>query len=118
MATRQVANRNNFIRWDKINGDYTLSELESALPGFDICKLSAWQLGNAADTGAWNAVTYGDSKWVAVAGSGTNRAMTSTDGLTWTARTIDANTWNGVTFGNGVFIAVSSIGADRFASYT
>ena len=31
----------------------------------------------------WRAVTYGDGKFVAVAPTGTNRAMSSTDGITW-----------------------------------
>ena len=51
---------------------------------------------------------------MAVAGSGTNRVMTSPDGITWTARTAaEANTWRSVTYGNEQFIAVSEDGTNR-----
>jgi hypothetical protein len=56
----------------------------------------------------WNSVTYGNGKFVAVASTGTNRVMTSTDGLNWTLRnaSIDLQ-WVSVTYGNGLFVAVS-----------
>ena len=48
---------------------------------------------------------------MAVATSGTNRVMTSTDGTTWTTRTPAADdTWNSVAYGGGTFVAVSQGG--------
>jgi hypothetical protein len=52
--------------------------------------------------------------FVAVASSGTNRVMTSTNGTTWTNRSASqANIWNSVTYGNGLFVAVASSGTNR-----
>jgi hypothetical protein len=51
---------------------------------------------------------------VAVSVDGTNRVMTSPDGITWTARTAtQANSWYSVTYGNGLFVAVSYDGTNR-----
>jgi hypothetical protein len=51
---------------------------------------------------------------VSVASDGTNRVMTSPDGVTWTNRTAAAaNQWYGVVYGNGQYVAVSSSGTNR-----
>ena len=68
----------------------------------------------AAEAISWRSVTYGNGTFVAVAGNGTSRVMTSPDGVTWTARTAaEANYWTSVTYGNGTFVAVSSDGTSR-----
>ena len=61
---------------------------------------------------SWNAVTYGNGTFVAVAGNGAgNRVMTSPDGITWTSRTTAVdNEWKDVTYGNGIFVAVAASG--------
>jgi len=59
---------------------------------------------------AWEAITYGNGVFVAVASSGDGtRVMTSSDGATWTLRqsASDSN-WQSVTFDNGVFVAVGT----------
>lgn len=58
----------------------------------------------------WEAVTYGDGKFVAVASSGSgNRVMTSTNGTYWTSRTSASNSnWQGITYADGLFVAVGS----------
>jgi Concanavalin A-like lectin/glucanases superfamily len=82
---------------------------------------SSWATTSAAgDNDAWQSVTYGDGKYVAVAcGSGTtcnttvsDRVMYSTDGITWATSTAVGNNdqWQGVTFGNGRFVAVGDTG--------
>jgi hypothetical protein len=49
-----------------------------------------------------------------VAQSGTNRIMTSPDGVTWTAQTTaGSDSWVSVAYGNGTFVAVSSSGTHR-----
>jgi len=82
----------------------TTPGVNGSIPGFD------WTLRNAASADAWEAVTYGNGLFVAVAG--TNGAvMTSPDGITWTPRTAAADSdWVGVTYGNGLFVAVADTG--------
>ncbi len=75
---------------------------------------STWTNRSAAAANAWRAVTYGNGLFVAVSNSGTNRVMTSPDGITWTARVNpEANSWASVTYGNGLFVAVSTTGTNR-----
>ncbi|MFT5260427.1 MAG: hypothetical protein ACI810_002178, partial [Gammaproteobacteria bacterium] len=63
----------------------------------------------AAQLNNWKAVTYGNDLFVAVAGSGSHRVMTSTNGINWMAQTAAAlNDWRSVTYGNGQFVAISS----------
>src|SRR5690606_12150571 len=63
---------------------------------------------------SWNSVTYGNGLFVAVATDGTNRVMTSPDGINWTARTAtQANQWRSVTYGNDLFVTVANSGTDR-----
>ena len=77
--------------------------------------VDVWTPRTSADeTASWRSVAYGAGLWVAVAESGTNRVMTSTDGITWTPRTAaEANTWNSVAYGNNLFVAVASTGTNR-----
>ena len=58
----------------------------------------------------WYSVTYGNGTFVAVSVGGgvTSIAATSTDGITWTQRTMPVGTWYSVTYGGGTFVAVSS----------
>ena len=58
---------------------------------------------------SWTGITYGNGLFVAVGASGNERAMTSPDGITWTARSACGNNdnWRSVTYGNGLFVAVS-----------
>lgn len=78
---------------------------------------------NAADwmslpDGIWNSVAFGNGIFVAV-GSGTNRIMTSTDGISWTARTApETNNWSSVTFAAGLFVAVGYSGTNRVMTST
>ncbi|MCB9814238.1 hypothetical protein H6784_02355 [Candidatus Nomurabacteria bacterium] len=52
--------------------------------------------------------------FVVVSDSGTNRVMTSPDGITWTARAAsEANSWTSVTYGNGLLVAVAQTGTNR-----
>jgi len=74
---------------------------------------------HTAASSQWESVTYGNGLFVAVAQSGTNRVMTSTDGETWTPRTAaEENQWQSVTYGNGLFVAVASDGTNRVMTST
>ena len=68
-----------------------------------------WTARTASDeTSSWYSVAYGNGVFVAVARTGTNRVMTSPDGVTWTTRTAAVQSgWYAVTYGNGLFVAVS-----------
>jgi hypothetical protein len=65
----------------------------------------------------WFSVAYGNGLWVAVANNGTNRVITSPDGITWTSRTTPLDTndnyWQSVAYGNGLWVAVAWYGIDR-----
>ena len=76
--------------------------------------------GNTVVNG-WNSMTFGNSKFVAVAQSGSNtRAAYSTNGSTWTLGSgIPANSWESVAYGNGTFVAVANTGTgNRVATST
>jgi len=66
--------------------------------------------------GAWRDVTWSAELglFVAVATTGTDRVMTSPDGVAWTARTVPDGTWQGVTWSAelGLFVAVATTGTD------
>jgi hypothetical protein len=59
-------------------------------------------------TAAWTEVTWGNGRFVAIAGGGSTAAAYSLDGITWTAATLPAGTWTHVAYGQGVFLAVST----------
>ena len=72
-----------------------------------------------APAGSWKSVTYGNGVFVAVANDGTDRVMSSSDGVTWTARSAaEANTWISVTYGNGLFVAVANTGTNQVMTST
>ncbi len=74
----------------------------------------SWTTRSVPEDNFWSSVTYGNGLFVAVARDGTNRVMTSPDGITWTARTAAAsNSWISVTYGNGLFVAVNFDGTHR-----
>jgi hypothetical protein len=61
----------------------------------------------------WISAAYGNGIFVAVASSGTNRAMWSVDGITWNTVSVEVSGWRSVTYGNGIFVAVASSGTNR-----
>jgi hypothetical protein len=66
-----------------------------------------WQSVNQTTANNWASVTYGNGMFVAVSSDGTNRVMTSNDGINWNlGMAPDASSWKSITFGNGTFVAV------------
>ena len=63
----------------------------------------------------WAAVTFGAGLFVTVAGSGSDRVATSSDGgATWVNRATAANiTWTSVTYGADTFVAVAVSGVNN-----
>jgi hypothetical protein len=77
-------------------------------------EIASWTARSAAEQNFWSSVTYGNGTFVAVSEGGTNRVMTSPDGITWTARSAaEQNTWQSITYGDNLFVAVSSGGTNR-----
>ncbi len=80
-----------------------------------------WTARTPAANNWWQAVSYGNGLFVAVARSGaSNRIMTSPDGITWTARNSGINPdFSGVAYGAGIWVAVAngSTGGTTFTSY-
>jgi len=70
-----------------------------------------WTLQSPPESHPWSAVAYGNGRFVAVTYTGTNRVMTSEDGVVWKAYPAPAYAWSGVTYGNGQFVAISSTGS-------
>ena len=77
--------------------------------------MNRWTALAATELNDWWDVKYGNGVWVAVAGTGTNRIMRSTNGgVTWSAVAApEANEWQSVTYGNGVWVAVAITGTNR-----
>jgi hypothetical protein len=73
-----------------------------------------WVPVSAAQQNLWRSVTYGNGKFVAVADNGTNRIMTSSNGVSWTAVAApQQNQWTSIAYGNNTFVSVGhSAGTD------
>jgi uncharacterized protein DUF1566 len=93
-------------------GTNVLNVTGSLIPAQQVCA-EAWTPQAAAEANGWRSVTYGNGLFVAVATSGTNQVMTSSDGVTWTPRAAPNAVWYSVTYGNGLFVAVAYSGTDQ-----
>jgi hypothetical protein len=91
-----------------VAGQFRNGEIERAA-GTD------WATATPAQVNSWQTVAYGNGTFVALASDGTNAVMTSSDGVTWTARSAAGNNdyWRSVTFGNGRFVAVADSAGDK-----
>jgi hypothetical protein len=61
-----------------------------------------------ASSQLWRSVSYGGGSYIAVAAGLVTAAASSTDGITWTTRTMPSAAWTASTYGNGLFVAVST----------
>jgi len=87
-----------------VTGD-TLVYVEPASTGF----LSSFTASTLSSSTAWQSITYGNGKYVAISNSATDTTY-STDGITWTAGSMPSNPasgWLSITYGNGKFVAVA-----------
>lgn len=77
----------------------------------------SWTTQDATENAGWNTITYGNSKFVALNGDGTNKVMVSSNGTSWTPYNItSAANWRDVTYGGGQFVAVADFGTNRVAT--
>lgn len=77
---------------------------------------ASWStISSVLEANSWRGLVYGNSTWIAVSSTGTNRtAWSDDDGATWNAvASSEQNEWRSVAYGNGVFIAVASSGTNR-----
>ena len=80
--------------------------------------VDTWQPQTEGAASNWQRAVWAPelSLWVAVASSGSNRVMTSSDGVSWSPQSAAAaNTWAALTWSPalGLFVAVSQDGANR-----
>lgn len=61
----------------------------------------------------WNAITYGNGKYVAVGSKGS--IAYSEDGINWTTTAAGSYTWTNVVYGDGKFVAAGSTGHTAFS---
>lgn len=67
----------------------------------------------ASYAGQWAGITYGGGKFVVI-GSNDNKAMTSSDGITWALHEgVPSGYWRGITYGDGLYVAVATFGDNR-----
>ena len=77
-----------------------------------------WLQNTLPASKGWYGVTYGNGKFVAVAGNSDSGAY-SADGITWTEMTMPANrSWHSITYGDGKFVAVASYNTNKGAYST
>ena len=108
-----ISSTGGSTEWNTITGDQTDVNLIGFTDGQD-GGLDDFVSRTASEANGWGSVTYGNGLFVAVSRDGTNRVMTSVDGITWTARSAsEANLWFSVTYGNGLFVAVAAFGTNR-----
>ncbi len=74
-----------------------------------------WTARTSSQTNQWKDIEYGDGYYVAVAGSGTNRVMRSTDAINWAnSSAAEAADWGSLAYnGSGTFVAVAGSGTNR-----
>jgi hypothetical protein len=108
--------------WNAVNGYYTLAK--DAAPALNptssgVTAVSTW-ITRTTNNNQWVSICWSPELGIFVAISesgGTDRAMTSPDGITWTTRTTNSNIWRSVCWaaeapnslgGTGLFVAVAS----------
>ncbi len=90
-----------------------------AMPAADRTLYAQWSpfsfvAATPTETANYKGIAFGGGLFAAINFNGTNRVMTSADGITWTARSAaEANAWFSLTYGDGLFVAVSTNGTNR-----
>jgi hypothetical protein len=108
--------------WVKVRGasptnyNGTVQLTAKQAPSDPVDAVATWSAESAAEANAWQAVAWSPALalFVAVSSGGTNRVMTSPDGVTWTAQTDTGSTWTGVAWSPALnlFVAVANSGTD------
>ena len=81
----------------------------------------SWTAHVSAANNTWRNAAYGNSTFVVIGeAGGSNQAMTSPDGVSWTLRGTPLSNinWQGLAFGNGIFVATSAGGVNTSSVMT
>lgn len=70
----------------------------------DIIKTKIGDIDMIVGSNMWNAITYGNGKYVAVGQNGS--IAYSSNGVNWTTKSMGSQFWKSVVYGNGKFVAV------------
>jgi len=94
---------NKQLSWrSKDSSGVALSYEVSRRPGYD------WVSRTNPEDSNWSNIAYGNNKFVAIANSGTNRVMSSEDGVNWSIHAaLTTGSWVGLCYGNGLFVAIT-----------
>lgn len=65
-----------------------------------------WIERNLHSTERWKCVMYADNKYVASSVQASTKIAYSSDGINWSASTIQSGYWNDLAFGNGKWVAI------------
>ena len=113
------------ISWSAVNGYYGLAKdaypaLNPLSSGVKAVKTWTGRTSSSNETNGWHGVCWSPELglYVAVAFSGTNRVMTSPDGINWSPRVSSSNEtngWHGVCWSpqRMLFVAVANSGTNR-----
>lgn len=105
------------------NGYFVAVTSETRVPSSKVARSTDgrnWEVGPDAysytSTASWSGIAFGGGVFVAVASDG--GIMTSTNGLTWTARLNAPNgeAWSDIAYGNGTFVAIAPGGWARYSA--
>ena len=101
----------------KVAGTLAITPKTSEIVGESTVTVpGGWIGATTPQENSWGAVTYGNGYYVAVAYSGTNRVMRSTDAINWTLSSEQASTsssWNSIVYGGDKFVAIANAGTFR-----
>lgn len=67
---------------------------------------TTWTTATSGPSGWWRAVVFANGRFVSVGSSG-SRAMVSSDGVTWSARTCPIGAWGSLATNGSIFVALA-----------
>lgn len=72
-----------------------------------------WATQSSPEANTWKSIAESPTRLIAVASTGTNRAMTSTNGTTWSSVSLSSDTWSSVTYSPylDIFVATGNSNA-------
>ncbi|MFN3701540.1 MAG: hypothetical protein ACK4VI_08490 [Alphaproteobacteria bacterium] len=103
------------ITFDEISGGLRCGTVASP-PGPTTCAPQdlVWSIQTPANSNDYRSVAYGGGVFAAVSHNGTNRVMTSSDGISWTERTMTTGLF-ALEYGNGRFVGIQTFTGGRTA---
>jgi len=84
-------------------------EVDDFGDGWSLLQIGGWTTRTTPNSNAYYEVTFGNNLFVAVGTGASSTVMTSSDGITWTART-SSFSCSSVTYGGGLFVLVTTGG--------